>query len=374
MPHPGPIIGHHYPPIHHGHGHSHGHWHDCCCGNSIWCTGGGYGGSFFGGIKGGFWGGFQTAFGQCLGGWLGGLASGLMSGMMGGMMGMSMYGGGWFGGMMGMPFMGGGSFSGFNLYPENYDWMGMNMGYGYGYGYGNVYPSNVTLKPASNTVEPLAKGETETVGPVAAAAEKPEALELDSLLSNLTTKTLFTEQELETLVAGEIPQDEKDAVKNILLSQLQNLKAKDENSNEYYKISQDYGVLKALELLCKLEPNTVVRCVTRDQSNDKFIQGTISNVKRDGNKITYNITCKELVENDEKCGCILGAVYEMEQKGGKCKPTNVYKDIAGNRTKVQFNTATDYRFEGGIWVNKADPTVSAEEIKRIKNIENPDEE
>lgn len=68
--------------------------------------------------------------------------------------------------------------------------------------------------------------------------------------------------------------------------------APDPNAGNY-KTTRDYTDLLKFELLCKLEPSTVVDVENRDASTDKWIHGTISNVRKDPNLngfIDYDVT------------------------------------------------------------------------------------
>ena len=300
---------------------NHNYWmprgHSCCGGPSIW---GGYGGGCCGGgTKGGFWGGFGLGFGQCLGGWLGGMMGGLMYGMMGG---------GLFGGMMGMPFMGGGGFPGFNIYPENYDYGMMNMGYTQMY---SPYTAALTTKPATSNLKPL---RTEGTKPKGTETEDPGAVTTAAdPLAEIVKKSTFTDEDIDTILQNiDLLADKKDDIKAKIEKQLKDLKTGNDNE---YKMSTKYDEIKALELLCKLEPKTVVNVEHNPSAEvtDNWIKGRIFDVKKDASgNITYKIEC-----NCKECA-IIGATYVCKQHAdGKFEILSGSVDIDSTTHNLKIN-------------------------------------
>ncbi len=61
-----------------------------------------------------------------------------------------------------------------------------------------------------------------------------------------------------------------------------------------YKVPRDYSSLLKLELLSKLDSNTVVYVENYASADDEWIKGSISNVTKDSNgNINYWVDCKD---------------------------------------------------------------------------------
>lgn len=170
-----------------------------------------------------------------------------------------------------------------------------------------------------------------------------ELLDVNNII-NAPLANLNSEKGLSTLISqfALLSDRAKEEIKDKLTQELQR------NTKGDFKCSRDYETLLKLELLGKIDPSAIVGVEYYSESSDKWIKGTIENVRKDKNgKINYNVNCA-------KTGDIIKANWAFRQNDNNTATiigSVLTEDSTNQKVTSTFNMIYDWNEEEGRYEN-----------------------